>query len=215
MIRESGLVLVIASGQNIDRAISVYRAALAAGRELVIDPYQAYVLMTLQGICPNAPQFHSPSVRVKFINYHVVKLKEAGLWGLACQMSRAGKVTSQQLAADPGAFVYLARSSTATVALLRYLMKTSRPTVVWSQWAGYLKKGGPIPDFCSAHKIEPVLIHSGGHAHPKDLADLVSRLNPKVVIPIHTEAAAQFATFLPNVRVVRDGEAIKVASLVV
>ncbi|MBE3111761.1 MAG: MBL fold metallo-hydrolase, partial [Acidobacteria bacterium] len=42
--RDGGLVVVIASGQNIDRAVSVYRAVLAVGRELVIDPYQAYVL---------------------------------------------------------------------------------------------------------------------------------------------------------------------------
>ena len=86
---DGGLVVIIASGQNIDRAVSVYRAALVAGRELVIDPYQAYVLMTLKDVCPEAPQFDSPSVRVKFISNHVAKLKDAGLWGLACQMSRA------------------------------------------------------------------------------------------------------------------------------
>ena len=63
-----GLVVVIASGQNIDRAISVYRAALATGRELVLDAYQAYVLMMLKDICPDAPQFDSPSVRVKFVH---------------------------------------------------------------------------------------------------------------------------------------------------
>ena len=124
---DGGLVVVIASGQNIDRAVSVYRAALAAGRELVIDPYQAYVLMTLRDVCPEAPQFDWPSVRVKFIQYHVAKLKDAGFWDLACKMSRAGKVTSEQLAANPSGFVYLARSSGATVDLLRYLATYDAP----------------------------------------------------------------------------------------
>jgi len=211
-----GLVVVIASGQNIDRAISVYRAALATGRELVLDAYQAYVLMMLKDICPDAPQFDSPSVRVKFVHAHVQKLKEAGLFPVACRMSGAGKrkVTAEQLAADPGAFVYLARASGATVALLRFLIRTAKPTIVWSQWSGYLKKGGPIPTFCAEHGMDPLLIHSGGHAHPEDLAELVRRLAPKAVVPIHTEAAAQFAQIMPNVHVIDDGEAVEIGSLI-
>jgi ribonuclease J len=211
---DDGLVVIIASGQNIDRAVSVYRAALVAGRELVIDPYQAYVLMTLRDVCPEAPQFDSPSVRVKFVSGHVAKLKDAGLWGLACQMSRAGKVTSEQMAANPRGFVFLARSSGATCALLRYLAPTTHPTIVWSQWRGYLDKGGPVPSFCAEHSIDPLVIHSGGHAHPEDLADLASRIHPGAVVPIHTEAASQFAAFISNVRVVTDGEAVEVASLI-
>jgi len=34
------------------------------------------------------------------------------------------------------------------------------------------------------------------------------------VAPIHTEAASQFAAFIPNVRVATDGEAVEVASLI-
>ena len=211
---DAGLVVVIASGQNIDRAISVYNAALAAGRELVIDPYQAYILMTLRDVCPEAPQYDWPSVRVKFIQYHVAKLKDAGFWDLACKMSRAGKVTAEQLAANPRGFVYLARSSRATVDLLRYLARTTRPTVVWSQWSGYLKKDGPVPSFCDKYGIEPFIIHSGGHAHPEDLANLARRLHARAVVPIHTEAAPQFADIIRNVQVVNDGEAVEVASLI-
>jgi ribonuclease J len=213
--RDRHMVFVIASGQNIDRAISVYNASRATGRELVIDPYQAFVLMKLKDICPDAPQFDSSSVRVKFIKYHVEKLKDAGLWNLACQMSRAGKVTSEQLAANPSRFVYLSRSSGATAALLRYLARTTRSTVVWSQWNGYLKKDGPVQRFCKENGIDPVLIHSGGHAHPEDLAILVKHLRPKAVVPIHTQAASQFAGLMPNVRVVNDSEAVEIASLII
>ena len=211
---DGGLVVIIASGQNIDRAVSVYRAALATGRELVIDPYQAYILMTLRDVCPEAPQFDSPSVRVKFISNHVAKLKDAGLWGLACQMSRAGKVTSEQIAANPNKFVFLARSSKATSALLRYLTPATHPTIVWSQWRGYLDKGGPVQSFCAESGINPLVIHSGGHAHTEDLAEIAYLINPGAVIPIHTEAASQFAAFIPNVRIVMDSEAVEVASLI-
>jgi ribonuclease J len=206
-------VVVVASGQNIDRAISVYRAALASGRELVIDPYQAYVLMTLREVCPDAPQYDSPSVRVKFIQSHVSKLIAAGLWPVACRMSRAAKVEARELAATPGHFICLARSSGATVALLRYLERTTRPEVVWSQWAGYLKKGGAIPRYCVDRGITPLLIHAGGHASPEDLAELARRIDPKVVVPIHTESASGLAEIIPNVQVLRDGEAVPIAAL--
>ncbi len=129
-------------------------------------------------------------------------------------MSRAGKVSLEQLAANPSEFVYLARSSGATVKLLRSLVRTTRPTIVWSQWSGYLKKGGPVPSFYDENGIEPYIIHSGGHAHPEDLADLACRLHSRAVVPIHTEAAPKFADFIQNVRVVNDGEAVEVASLI-
>ena len=118
------------------------------------------------------------------------------------------------MAANPRGFVYLARSSRATVDLLRYLARTACPTVVWSQWSGYLKKDGPVPSFCDENGIEPYIIHSGGHAHPEDLADLARRLHARAVVPIHTEGAPQFADFIQNVRVVNDGEPVEVASLI-
>ncbi len=133
---------------------------------------------------------------------------------LAHRMACAGKVKTEHLAAHPGGFVYLARSSDATVRLLKHLTETTRPTIVWSQWSGYLKKPSAITRFCEEQGIEPVVIHSGGHAHPEDLADLVGRLRPSVVVPIHTEAAGQFAALMPNVRVLEDGEAANVASLI-
>ena len=118
------------------------------------------------------------------------------------------------MAANPRGVGYLARSSGATVALLRRLAGSTRPAVVWAQWSGYLRKGGPVPKFCTEQGIAPVVIHSGGHAHPEDLADLVRRMRPRAVVPIHTQSASQYATFLPNVRMVADGESVQVASLI-
>ena len=59
------LVAVVASGQNLDRLVSCFRAARRAGRLLVIDPYQAYVLLQLAPLSPNIPQFDWDGVRVE------------------------------------------------------------------------------------------------------------------------------------------------------
>jgi ribonuclease J len=142
---EPGIVFVIASGQNIDRAVSVYKAAHAAGRVFVMDAYQAYVHMVLKDLCPEAPQSGLEGVGVKFVQYHVERLINANLYSRARKMSRDRKVKTQDLAAEPGRYVYLARSNGATAALLKKLGSSVRPAVVWSQWSGYLKKGGADP----------------------------------------------------------------------
>jgi ribonuclease J len=211
---EPGIVFVIASGQNIDRAVSVYKAAQAAGRVFVMDAYQAYVHMVLKDLCPEAPQSGLEGVGVKFVQYHVERLIKADLYSRACKMSRDRKVETKDLAAEPGRFVYLARSNGATAALLKKLGSYVRPAVVWSQWSGYLKKGGAVPRYCGENGIKIDTIHSGGHAHPEDLASLVKRMQPKAVVPIHTEAAAQFSKLMPNVRLVNDHVAVEIASLI-
>jgi ribonuclease J len=210
---KSGIVFVIASGQNIDRAVSVYRAAHAAGRVFVMDAYQAYVHMVLKDLCPEAPQSGLEGVGVKFVQYHVERLINADLYSRACKMSRDRKVETKHLAAEPDRFVYLARSNGATAALLKKLGSSVRPTVVWSQWSGYLKKGGAVPRFCDEHGIKIDTIHSGGHAHPEDLVRLVSRLQPGLVVPIHTEAAAKFKDLMPNVVQIEDGKVVEIGSL--
>ena len=210
---ESGIVFVIASGQNIDRAVSVYKAAQAAGRVFVMDAYQAYVHMVLKDLCPEAPQSGLEGVGVKFVQYHVDRLIKAGLYSRACKMSRDRKVETKHLAAEPGRFVYLARSNGATAALLKKLGKEANPFVVWAQWRGYLNKGGAFLEFCGENHLKPLPIHSGGHAHPEDLVSLVRRLRPGVVVPIHTESAAKFKDLMPNVVEIEDGKVVEVASL--
>ena len=99
------------------------------------------------------------------------------------------------------------------MALLKKLGKAANPFVVWSQWSGYLKKGGAFLEYCGENRLEPLPIHSGGHAHPEDLVRLARRLRPGVVVPIHTEAAAKFKDLMPNVVEIEDGKVIEVASL--
>ena len=84
------LVAVVASGQNVDRLVSCYRAARRSGRLLIIDPYQAFVPMKLASLSKNIPQFSWDGVRVSFVPHQVARLKKAGLMELAYQMSDAG-----------------------------------------------------------------------------------------------------------------------------
>jgi ribonuclease J len=212
--KSPGLVLVIASGQNLDRAISLYNAALATGRELVLDSYQAYIHEDLSDLFPEAPRLGMPGVRVKFVHNQVESMNRAGLKTHTWEMSRAGKVSKEQMAQDPGRFVYLARSSGTTAALLQRLPMDPKPAVVWSQWSGYLKKPSAFLKYCQENGLEITPIHSGGHAYPEDLVELVQRLKPRVVVPIHTEAASQYSEMMPNVLLLQDGVPVDIDAMI-
>ncbi|MCH8235934.1 MAG: N-acetylmuramoyl-L-alanine amidase [Chloroflexi bacterium] len=65
---------VFASSQNLDRLVSVYRAAIRCDAMFVIDLYTAFVLDRLKGISSNIPQANWRNVRVLYTSYHANKL---------------------------------------------------------------------------------------------------------------------------------------------
>ena len=68
--------------------------------------------------------------------------------------------------------------------------------VIWENW---MKHFG-----ISFHKA-----HCSGHASQIDIIEAVKKVNPKVLIPIHTVSAEEFKKVHGNVRVVKIGEEVK------
>jgi ribonuclease J len=183
------LVAVAASGQNLDRLVSCFRAAKRAGRQLVVDAYQAYVLLKLKTLSPNIPQVDWEGVRVKFAHHQVQRLEDAGLMGLARQMSRQGRLSTEELAATPGRFLMCTRGSYGVTNLLDVL-GADRVVLVWSLWRGYWERGGGMRPWAERHGVEPRFIHSGGHAWPGDLERLVAAIGAGETVWVHTDAFA-------------------------
>lgn len=182
------LVAVAASGQNLDRLVSCFRVARRAGRQLVVDAYQAYVLMKLKPLSDNIPQVDWDGVRVNFPPSQVGKLKTAGLMDLARQMSREGYVSSDALAATPGRFLLCTRGSHGVTKLFDKV-GAERVVLVWSLWRGYWERGGGMRDWAARRGVEPRFLNSGGHAWPDDLACLTAAIAPKhEPVWVHTDA---------------------------
>ena len=83
-----------------------------------------------------------------------------------------------------------------------------RVRVLYSYWQGYLKN----PDWVQLQRqvVEVggdfIPAHASGHIYTSDLRELVTALNPKTVVPIHTFEPGMFGQFFPNVRVLHDGD---------
>jgi ribonuclease J len=187
--RPDDLLAVAASGQNLDRLVSCFRAARRAGRQLVVDAYQAYVLRQLAPLSPSIPQVDWDGVRVKFAHHQVQRLEQAGLMDVAREMSGQGYVGTPELEAHPGRFLMSIRGS-AGVTKLFDRVGAGRVTLVWSLWRGYWDRSAGMRAWASNNGIEPHFVHSGGHAWPEDLERLVAAVQPKApVVWVHTDAA--------------------------
>jgi ribonuclease J len=181
-------VVVVASGQNLDRLVSCYRAAKRSGRQLVVDPYQAFVLQKLASLSENIPQFTWDDVRVNFTHHQVEKLKAAGMMDLAHEMGRAARVSSYALGANPGSYLLCARGSWRTTQLLNRI-GAANAELVWSMWGGYWNRDNCAVRIWAEHEgVEAHFIHSGGHAWPEDLARLASSIEAKQTVYVHTDA---------------------------
>jgi len=182
------LLAVAASGQNVDRLVSCFRAARRGGRLLVIDPYQAYVLMKLQPLSKNIPQFTWEGVRVSFAPHQVERLKDAGLMDLVYEMSSEGKVATDELAQQPGRYLMCTRTGYGMTKVFDKV-GASNVELVWSMWSGYWHRDRCAwREWAEREGVTVQFVHSGGHAWPEDLARLVESINAGQVVWVHTDS---------------------------
>jgi ribonuclease J len=180
----------------------VYRAARRAGRELVVDLYGASVAAAAR---PTIPQPGFPNLRVYVPNRQRVRVKTTGEFGRT-ESIRPVRVFPEELAADPGRFVFHVPSSTVRELVAAGVLGPEG-VAVWSLWGGYLTdpSGVALTALLDGQGIPLVHLHTSGHASVPDLRRLVEAVDPKRVVPIHSEAAGRFSALFPRVECHDDG----------
>ena len=179
---------MVASGQNVDRLVSCFRAAKRSGRLLVIDPYQAYVLMKLAPLSKNIPQFTWDDVRVSFAPHQVERLKEAGLMDLAREMSDAGQGLERRARRRAGALPHVHARQLRRDQAVR--QGRARATSFSSGRCGAATGSATacaMREWAERDGVEPHFVHSGGHAWPEDLRRLASAIGAKETVWVHTD----------------------------
>lgn len=201
--RTDGMVAVFSSAQNLDRLSTVFRATLRSGRTLVVDLYTATVA-TATG------RDSLPHPRVDRLAVYVpqrqrVLVKRAEEFDRVSSI-RPIRLFREDLAADPGKYVYLGTSSTCDELLDARTLEGG--TVVWSLWTGYLKdsSGAAMRAKLDAAGVPLVVHHASGHASPEDLRRLADAFAPARVVPIHSEATDKFGEHFERVELHPDGE---------
>lgn len=202
--RADGLVLACFSPQNVDRLVTIYRAARRTGRELVVDLYAAAVAAATGRRSIPGPGF--PGVRVYLPRAQRRKVIEHGAFWRTDRV-RPHRIYPEEVAPARRRFVLLFRSSMGPELERDAPGCLDGATAIWSMWPGYLHRPStaPLLELLARRGIAPVVLHASGHAHVRDLSRLVAALAPERVVPIHTAGAGRYHELFPRVERQPDG----------
>jgi ribonuclease J len=211
--QQKNISFLLSSSQNIDRIVSAFRACRRSGKLLVIDIYTAWVLEQLRQVTQNTPAMDWPEIRIFAIHSQDERLKaNPDYFGDFRKRLYRHRVKREELHATPESFLYLGKMS--SFGLIDEFENAAAPVnVIYSQWIGYLDGSHPEyfgSDKIAAYRTAPdvtfVFAHTSGHAPVADLQRLAAALNPRRLVPIHTEHGEDFNQVFANVFTLNDGE---------
>lgn len=204
-----GIALVACSAQNIDRVVTIYRAAKRTGRTLVVDAYAAEILKATgrDSIPQPAPGWSNLAVYIP--QRQRVQLKAKGIAALV-DGYRGFRIWPEQLNENARLLVMLFRGWMMRDLELANALSGAR--VIWSQWDGYLADGAGarLQADCRARGIPFESIHTSGHASVPDLKRLAAAISPHRLIPIHTFGRDRFPSLFDNVTLAEDRQWIDI-----
>ena len=198
-----GMPLVWCSGQNIDRLVTVFRAAERSGRQLILDMYTAHILAATEN--SNLPQADWRETRVYLPWSQKQRIIKDKSFEIASRY-KLDRIYPGQLAAAAATSVMLFRPSMRID--LEKADCLTNACLVYSMWDGYLKdeKLKPFLAWLEERGIPLHQIHTSGHASVKDLQRLRQAFGDAVVVPIHTQQPDLYEEIFGNVEMRDDGE---------
>lgn len=201
--RTDGLVAVFSSAQNLDRLVTVFRAARRTGRTLVVDLYTATVATATGRSSIPQPGFAGLAVYVP--QRQRVKVAQTKEFERVASVADI-RMYPEDLVADRNTLAYLGMSSTAHELVDAGALQGG--AVAWSLWPGYLDQGSgrQLTALLAEAGVPLIHHHTSGHAYVEDLARLVDAFDTARVVPIHSEATDRFADHFPRVEEHADHE---------
>ena len=175
----SAPIFVLQSSANIDRIVTMDRAAKRTGRIFLQELFMAELATAAGKSIPN-PAFDDVYAFITNPKRYdaLTKYRRIGKDGIA--KSR---------------FVMCVRSS-----MLRYMQSLSEQMnfdgglLIYSMWSGYRKQPEMEAFLCACEDmgLKVVELHTSGHADADTIKRLIAHVNPTEIIPVHTENAAWF-----------------------
>ena len=197
-----GLHLVWMSSQNIDRLVTIYRAALKTNRLLIIDLYTAEVLKATGR--KTIPQTDRQTVKLYVPQQQRVQIKKRKLFNSLDQHEKS-RIFPKTLPSLAGKSVMLFRPMMIGDQGLKSSLDGA--AMSYSLWEGYLKEESSqkVKDWLEKNDIPMEVIHTSGHASVKNLQEFAKAMKPKRLVPIHTFEPEMFKEQFGNVKCQQDG----------
>ncbi len=207
---------MIASSQNIDSIVSAYRACKKANKIFVIDIYTAFILEKMKLVSTSIPNMSWSDVKVikKFGGSYYQKLQENKEYFKDYTSKVFDNIVDiNDIKSNPQN--YFLKVSPWHIQKILNVLELESVNIVYSQWLGYLKC-----EFSDTKTVELfqslkennnwVYAHTSGHADLPALQKFASSLQPKKLIPIHTEYKEEFGEYFDNVMMLDDDESFDI-----
>ena len=192
-------VFVLMAATNIDRIVTFYKIANATKRLFLLDTYAGLITDTIGGNIPNPRTFSN--VRMFLTNQNKYKILENYSKN---KIGRKGIVNSN--------FMMCVRPS-----MKKYLENYPEGfsfegcTMFYSMWEGYKKEKNmkEFLEFMEEKGVKIISLHTSGHADEKDFDKLIKKVEPKIIIPVHTENSEWFKRY-EHCEIICDKNIIKI-----
>ena len=198
-----GLHFVWTSSQNIDRLVTVFRAAKRTGRVLLIDLYTAVVLEATGR--DSIPQSGWADVKLYIPHRQRVWIKDRRLFQ-DLERHKASRVFPEALPGLAKRAVMLFRPPAMSDRGVQAVLDGAALT--YSMWEGYLEQDSSrrVMKWLDDHDIRWQIFHTSGHASVTDLKRFAAALAPRALVPVHSFETSRFGDFFDNVVQRDDGE---------
>ena len=206
--RTKGRVFIAWSGQNIDRTVTIYRAAKRTGRTLAIDLYTADVLDRIsEGT--GLPRAGFPKLKVIVTGGLQNNYSNQGREDFVERMARNG-ISAKQL--EGSRHVVMLRRGLIRDYQSAGVVPTADDAFNFSMWRGYLSEPyhAEALEWCKAAGAEIAYIHTSGHASPADLRAFAASIRPKIVVPVHGVKWDEESEGFGVIRRLADGETLEI-----
>ncbi len=205
LFKENKGCVIYLSSTNIDRLFSLYHAAIKAGRPFYVDGYQQKMMDVVakgDSIWSRSPWFRYRKPEPQALIYDNIDKNRPFL------LSEKFKKDLVQRG-----YVLIARSNERFDNLLEQIPGEKKK--VLSMWNGYVKEGSDAynENLAKALDDDYDYLHTSGHIDVSDLRHFFQLLQPKAIIPIHTDKPEEFAKQFSDewpVVLLNDGESISV-----
>ena len=164
IFKENKYSFVLCSSTNIDRIAAIHKATMKEKRMFICDEYQKEILMYIDEIS-RSDLYKFKNMVYSYGDNLLKYIQEKG-------------------------FVMLVR---ATWLSKQVMEKFPDNVFIYSQWKGYLDK--EFKEYEYLQKFVPenhIYLHTSGHADYDTLKNVCKILNPRIIIPIHSEKPEVF-----------------------
>ncbi len=202
-----GLVQVWASGQNIDRLVTLYKACRKANRQLILDVYTNHILRATGN--EHIPQAGWRDIRVFLPKGQKRRIIQDDRLDLVKPL-KPYRIYAEGIASEAGRSVMLFRPSMMRELDAMEGLKIGR--LIVSVWGGYLKdeRYRPLLDWLERRSIPMELCHTSGHADSGPLQQFRRAFGGATVVPIHGEQPQRIAGWPGAHLLLQNGQIINI-----